>query len=160
MQVTSLPARSHRESLRILVADDNLVNQKILVKLLASLSFTADVVNDGLEVLEAVSAKQYDVILMDIRMPHMDGLEATRRIHADMHPSQQPRWIFALTADMVSSVEGPCKAAGMAGLLCKPVNKLKLQSVLTICAQCVYQDAQQQPSSTLIPGQRVWAGRL
>ncbi|KAK9823628.1 hypothetical protein WJX72_004339 [[Myrmecia] bisecta] len=144
----SLPSRAQASSrpqaagagLRILVADDNLVNQKVLGKLLQTLGYRADVASDGCEVLQALTRKRYDVILMDIRMPQMDGLEATRRI-GQLAPELQPRWIFAVTADMLRSVEGACKSAGMAGYLCKPVSRDKLAAVLRACAQAALNDA-------------------
>ena len=103
----------------ILLAEDNFVNQKVALKILSKLGYTADVVNNGKEAVEAVQHKRYDLILMDVQMPEMDGLEATReicRILGDSRPE-----IVALTAHAMSEQLTECTAAGMDGYLTKPI---------------------------------------
>lgn len=104
-------------SMNILVAEDNIVNQKLLVRILKTLGLTADVVANGKEALDAFEQKEYDLILMDIQMPEMDGIEATRRIRnvADRH---QPI-ILAVTAQQGDKEK--CLEAGMNDYMSKPI---------------------------------------
>jgi signal transduction histidine kinase/ligand-binding sensor domain-containing protein/DNA-binding NarL/FixJ family response regulator len=106
--------------LRILVAEDNSVNQKVALLLLERLGFTADVAANGLEVLAALHRQDYDVILMDVQMPEMDGLEASRRIAADPPRGHRPR-IIAMTANALRRDRDACLAAGMDDYLSKPI---------------------------------------
>jgi signal transduction histidine kinase/CheY-like chemotaxis protein len=121
--------RTPRTELRVLVADDNSVNQRLAVKMLEKMGIVADVASDGAEVLDAVAAKQYDVILMDVQMPEMDGLEATRRI-IEKYGDQRPR-IVALTANAMQGDREQCLAAGMDDYLAKPVLAAALDEALT-----------------------------
>ena len=121
--------RTARTELRVLVADDNSVNQRLAVKMLEKMGIVADVAGDGIEVLDAMAAKQYDVILMDVQMPEMDGLEATRRIIAK-YGDQRPR-IVALTANAMQGDREQCMAAGMDDYLAKPVLAAALDEALT-----------------------------
>src|SRR5437764_2739937 len=88
-----------RLPLRLLLAEDNTVNQKLALRLLERLGYRADVVANGLEVLEALQRQSYDVILMDVQMPDMDGFEASRAIHEQESTEQQPPRIVAMTAN-------------------------------------------------------------
>lgn len=108
------------ENLRILLAEDNLVNQKVTIKMLKKIGHTADVVANGLEALEALGRQRYDVILMDVQMPGMDGLEATRQIRALWPADDQPK-IIALTAYALGGVREQCLEAGMDDYIAKPV---------------------------------------
>jgi CheY-like chemotaxis protein len=111
------------QSARVLLAEDNLVNQKVAVHMLAALGFRPDVAADGLEVLDALNRQAYDVILMDVQMPEMDGLEATRRIVAGQPDPLKRPWIIALTANAVHGDREICLAAGMNDYLSKPLKK-------------------------------------
>ncbi|MFB3132902.1 MAG: ATP-binding protein, partial [Rhodothermales bacterium] len=85
-----------RTALRILLAEDNIVNQMVALRMLQRLGYRADVASNGYEVIEAVRRQRYDIVLMDMQMPEMDGLEATRRVRADFPAARQP-YIVALT---------------------------------------------------------------
>ncbi len=115
--------------LRILVAEDNPVNQKMMQMLLDRLGYRADFVGNGIEALEAVKARQYDVVLMDMRMPEMDGPEATRRIRAEVRRESQPR-IVALTANTSQEDRAHCLDAGMEDFLTKPLVTANLVNAL------------------------------
>ncbi|MEQ8957171.1 MAG: response regulator [Coleofasciculus sp. C2-GNP5-27] len=109
--------------LRILLAEDNLVNQKVELLLLKRLGYQADLVKNGQEVLDAVSRQSYDVILMDVQMPEMDGLTATRYICQNY--SQRP-WIVALTANAMQEDRETCLEAGMDDYISKPIRQADL----------------------------------
>lgn len=109
---------SKRYPLRILVAEDNLVNQKLAMKILGKLGYEADLAKNGKEVVEMIGNQQYDIILMDVQMPEMDGLEATRMIRtcAEVQPV-----IIAVTANVMSGDRDDCIQAGMDDYISKPI---------------------------------------
>ncbi|PZU94717.1 MAG: two-component hybrid sensor and regulator [Pseudanabaena sp.] len=106
--------------LKILLAEDNIVNQKVACKILRRLGYTADIAENGLKVLEALDRQFYDVVLMDVQMPVMDGLEATRYIVTQLEPQKRP-YIIAMTANVMESDRLACLASGMNDYLSKPV---------------------------------------
>jgi signal transduction histidine kinase/CheY-like chemotaxis protein len=118
--------------LRILVAEDNAVNQKVAVALLERMGYRPDVAANGIEVLEAVHRQTYDLVLMDVQMPEMDGIEASRRIIQEFEPSRRPR-LIALTANVFKNDQNACIEAGMDGFLGKPMNLDRLHEVLSRC---------------------------
>jgi PAS domain S-box-containing protein len=126
-------ALAKQHPLRILLAEDNVVNQKVGVALLSRLGYQPDVVANGLEVLAAVQRQTYDVILMDIQMPEMDGLEASRRLTSDHDAAERPR-IIALTANVFKSDHDKCVEAGMEGFLGKPLDLGTLRDALLQCS--------------------------
>jgi PAS domain S-box-containing protein len=114
--------------LRILLAEDNPVNQKVTLLTLKTMGYTASIANNGAEALEALHHVQYDLVLMDIQMPVMDGLEATRHIVEELKDNR-PR-IIAITANAMKGDEEKCLKAGMDGYLSKPVRINELQNIL------------------------------
>jgi signal transduction histidine kinase/DNA-binding response OmpR family regulator len=115
--------------LRLLLAEDNIINQKVALRLLERLGYRADVASDGLEVLAALEQQHYDVILMDVQMPEMDGLETTRSIRTNMPNELQP-WIIAMTAHALQEDRERCFAAGMDSYIGKPFRIEELVEVL------------------------------
>jgi signal transduction histidine kinase/CheY-like chemotaxis protein len=109
-----------RHPLRILLAEDNVVNQKLALRLLSQMGYRADLAANGLEVLQAVGRQPYDAILMDVQMPEMDGLEATRQICARWPRGKRPR-IIAMTANAMQGDREMCLAAGMDDYISKPI---------------------------------------
>lgn len=123
----SVPTREP-ESVRILLTEDNHVNQKVAVKMLERLGYRADVAPNGLEAVTRAQSTSYDIILMDLQMPEMDGLEATRRIRARGTPTSP--WIIALTANASADDRRACHEAGMNDFITKPVTMRTLQGAL------------------------------
>ena len=118
-----------RLPLKILLADDNPANQKVALQIMARMGYRADVAANGIEILEAVRSKPYDILLTDVHMPLMDGLEAARRICEDYPPARRPR-IIAMTASAMPEDRDQCFRAGMDDFVVKPVRIEDLQSVL------------------------------
>ena len=121
-----------RLPLRILLAEDNVVNQKLALRLLERMGYRADVAGNGLEVLEALYRQSYDVVLMDVQMPEMDGLEATRFIAREWPHQQRPR-IIAMTANAMKEDREVCLAAGMDDYVSKPIRVETLVRALSKC---------------------------
>ncbi|MEA5452403.1 response regulator [Leptolyngbya sp. CCNP1308] len=118
--------------LQILVVEDNQVNQKIAVLTLQELGYSADVTANGVEALHALRQQAYDVVLMDVQMPVMDGLTATHCIHHEWKESQRPR-IIAMTANALESDREKCLAAGMDDYISKPICLSELVNALNKC---------------------------
>jgi PAS domain S-box-containing protein len=123
-----------RVPLRILLAEDNLINQKLALKMLERMGYKADVAGTGREVLEAVGRLAYDVVLMDVQMPEMDGLEATRNIRQRWPAPAGPR-IIAMTANAMQGDREMCLAAGMDDYVSKPIQVKDLQAALERAGQ-------------------------
>jgi len=121
-------------SLRVLLVEDNAVNQKLALLMLARQGFRADVAANGSEALAALLLASYDIVCMDLQMPVMDGLEATRRIRQEVPAERQPR-IIAMTADATSEDRKLCLEAGMDDYLSKPVRMDQLAAALARCTE-------------------------
>jgi signal transduction histidine kinase/DNA-binding response OmpR family regulator len=138
-QATSVPLRPSgtdidhdlgaRHPLHILLAEDNPVNQKLATRLLERMGYHADVADDGLAAIAALEASSYDVVLMDVQMPELDGLEATRRIRGRWPAGTGPR-IVAMTANAMEGDREACLAAGMDDYISKPIRPAALAAAL------------------------------
>lgn len=105
--------------LRVLLAEDNVSSQKVALKMLSKLGYRADAVANGIEALQALERQHYDLVLMDVRMPEMDGLEATRIIR-QRWPDDGPK-IIAITAYALEGDREKCLASGMNDYIAKPI---------------------------------------
>jgi signal transduction histidine kinase/DNA-binding response OmpR family regulator len=123
------PGMAKRHPLRILLAEDNVVNQKLALRLLQQMGYRADLASNGLEAIECVERQSYDVILMDVQMPEMDGLEASRRISQRWPAEKRPR-IVAMTANAMQGDREECLAAGMDDYVTKPIRVDQLVEAL------------------------------
>lgn len=140
--------------LRILLAEDMVVNQKVALLTLQQLGYRADVANNGLEVIEALERQSYDVVLMDVQMPEMDGLTATREVCQRWSPADRPH-IIAMTANAMQGDREMCLDAGMDAYITKPVRMHELRDVLSRCQPMVElaieETAQHPPEPQPVP---------
>jgi PAS domain S-box-containing protein len=120
-------ATAEKSALRILVAEDNPVNQKLALFMFKKLGCHVDIASNGVEVLDKIKQKVYDVIFMDMQMPEMDGVEATQSIRLNYNP--QP-WIIAMTAHAVGDARETCLQAGMNDYISKPIRIEELTTAL------------------------------
>ncbi|MEQ9238692.1 PAS domain S-box protein [Coleofasciculus sp. E2-BRE-01] len=130
---------AQRLPLSILLVEDVAVNQKVARQMLQRLGYRADVANNGQEALESLRRKSYQVVFMDVQMPEMDGLEATRRIRAEWSSACQP-WIIAMTAHAMQGDREQCLQVGMNDYISKPIRPEALVQVLTTYAQVLDQE--------------------
>ena len=121
-----------RFPLSILVAEDNLINQKLFQTTLSRMGYKPQLVSNGQEVMDALRKKVYDLVLMDLHMPVMDGLEATRRISIEINTDYRPH-VVALTAAVMKQDKQRCLDAGMQDFLTKPIERNELQRILSTC---------------------------
>jgi CheY-like chemotaxis protein len=123
------PSFASRLPLRILMADDNRVNQKVGSSFLEKLGYRADVVGNGLEVLQALERQPYDIVFLDVQMPEMDGYEAARQLRRRWTGSDRPR-IIAMTGNAMQGDKERCLKAGMDDYITKPVRVEDLRNAL------------------------------
>jgi PAS domain S-box-containing protein len=115
---------------RVLLAEDNAVNQKVALLMLAKLGFRADVAADGAETLDALQRQHYDIVLLDVQMPEMDGLEVARRVSERWRDRRDRPWLIAITANAMEGDRQACLAAGMDDYISKPITTVELASAL------------------------------
>ncbi|KAF0178892.1 MAG: multi-sensor hybrid histidine kinase [Limisphaerales bacterium] len=120
---------SERLPLRLLLADDNIINQKVGVKMLQRLGYRPEVAANGVEVLKLLEQQPFDLIFLDVQMPEMDGFEAARRIHAQWPDQRRPR-LVAMTGNALEGDREKCLEAGMDDYVAKPVRITELQAVI------------------------------
>ena len=125
------PSSAPKKNLRILLAEDNAINRKLALGMLGRLGCSADVATNGLEVLAALERNSYDLVLMDVQMPEMDGLETARRIRA-AYSDERP-WLVAVTANAMEGDREACLAAGMNDYLSKPLRLKGLSQAIGRC---------------------------
>jgi two-component system, sensor histidine kinase and response regulator len=123
-------AREPGTSLKVLLAEDNQVNQRLAVRLLEKRGHRVVVAGNGLETLQALASQSFDLVLMDVQMPEMDGLEATAAIREKEKGTSFRQPIIALTAHAIKGDREKCLAAGMDGYLSKPIRPQELDDVL------------------------------
>ena len=129
VMTTQSLATNRPKTLKILIAEDNRVNQQVALHLLKKIGYQPDVVGNGWEVLQALERQTYQIILMDVQMPEMDGISATQRIH-QTYPVHQRPYIIALTASAMKGDREKCLAAGMQSYLTKPIQPDALAHIL------------------------------
>src|SRR5262249_27589009 len=126
------PDMARRHPLRILLAEDNVVNQKVALRLLGQLGYRADVAANGREAIDAIERQTYDVGLMDVQMPELDGLEASRETTRRGRGAGGPR-LVAMTANAMQGDRERCEAAGMDDYVAKPIRVEELIAALECC---------------------------
>jgi signal transduction histidine kinase/DNA-binding response OmpR family regulator len=114
------PTMAQKLPRKVLVAEDNKVNQQLAMQLFARMGYRADIAGNGLEVISALHRQHYDVVFMDVHMPEMDGLSATRHICQEWSPTARP-WIIAMTANAMEGDRENCLNAGMNDYISKPI---------------------------------------
>jgi CheY-like chemotaxis protein/HPt (histidine-containing phosphotransfer) domain-containing protein len=123
------PDMARRHPLRILLAEDNVVNQKVALRILGQMGYRADIAGNGLEAIDAVARQAYDVVLMDVQMPELDGFEASRELNRRWPGERRPR-IVAMTANAMQGDRELCAAAGMDDYVAKPIRVEELIAAL------------------------------
>ena len=128
---TEMKSKTSFEGAKILVAEDNLINQKVTCSLLKNFGIIADVAGNGAKALKAATEHEYDLILMDVQMPEMDGLESTEKILVEYAKNnKKPPVILAMTANVLGDARDNCIKAGMRGFISKPVSAKELEENL------------------------------
>jgi signal transduction histidine kinase/DNA-binding response OmpR family regulator len=143
-----------RIPLRILLAEDNPVNQKVAVRMLERMGYRLDAVGNGLEVLDALRRQTYDIVLMDVQMPEMNGLDATRQIIARWGTEERP-WITALTAGAMKENRDECRDAGVDDFLTKPINVPEMEEALERCFYKLVEERRRRAPAAEFPTVRV-----
>jgi len=122
-------ADDRKQKIRIMLAEDNIINQKVALKILENLGYHADAVANGKEALNALETLSYDLVLMDVQMPEMDGFEATKKIR-DSESAFRNLPVIAMTAQAMKGDREKCLKAGMDDYVSKPVRPQELEEVI------------------------------
>lgn len=130
------------------VGEDNKINQKVALKMLERMGYEADVADNGREGLARLAERSYDVVLMDIQMPELDGIEATREIRRTIVGDRRP-WIVAMTANASAGDRALCIEAGMDDFVSKPVSAKALGEALEKSARREKPVSNEQPSAVV-----------
>jgi CheY-like chemotaxis protein/HPt (histidine-containing phosphotransfer) domain-containing protein len=152
------PTLAQRLPLHLLLADDNVVNQKVALRLFAQMGYRIDVAADGIEAIQAWESRHYDIVFMDVQMPEMDGLEATRCIRlrenelARTSNRKPPITIIAMTASAMMGDRETCLKAGMDDYLSKPVRPEAVQAALLRWGPIARNSLRQLVPTPAIPG--------
>ena len=149
---------ARRLPLRILVADDHATNRKLALLILRRLGYEPDMVGDGLEVLAALERQRYDVVLMDVQMPRMDGLETTGEVRRRW-PADGP-YIIAMTANAMQGDREACLAAGMDDYVSKPIQVEQLIAALGRCRGIGREGRGSSPGGRLRRARPAWCGPM
>ena len=139
---TQIDSIAQRFPLRILIAEDNLINQEVATGILKRMGYDPDIANNGLEAVSAVRDKKYDLIFMDVQMPHMDGIEATKHIISE-HGDDRPR-IIAMTANAMQGDRESYIEAGMDAYVSKPILLHEIKSILVETARLLNREYSQE----------------
>ncbi|MEM7356763.1 MAG: response regulator, partial [Acidobacteriota bacterium] len=150
-------AVEQRSNLSILVAEDNVVGQMVARRMLQKMGYRSEVAANGHEVLEALERQHYDVVVMDVQMPEMDGLEAARRIGRLQLPLGRP-WIIAMTANAMAGDRERCLAAGMDDYVAKPVRSEELAAALERAARAAQGESPTDEITDKISGEILLVG--
>ena len=127
---STLLEESHLANCHLLLAEDNIMNQRVASRMLQKMGIEPDIVGNGAEALKSIKMVPYDIILMDVQMPEMDGLVATRNIRKELPPSRKQPIIIALTANAMQEDRENCLNAGMDDFLTKPIRFGDLEKAL------------------------------
>jgi CheY-like chemotaxis protein len=145
------------KKLKILVAEDNRINQQVILRLLKKIGYEADLVSNGKEAVDRVRETDYNLVLMDLEMPEMDGLTATQTINQAWSSGTQLErpyhlrpWIVALTAYATEEDRERCREAGMNGYLTKPIRLPELERTLTQCGLLIFNRVEGQDTRTWV----------
>ncbi len=155
------PQMATRLPLRVLLCDDNLINQKVASRLLGQMGYTPKVAGNGIEALAAIDSGSFDLIFMDVMMPEMDGLEATRQIRTRqkdraVHPNyKSPMIIVAMTASAMPGDREKCLAAGMDDYLSKPVRPEDVRTVIERWGEKAALDASNPAKDSAVESARI-----
>lgn len=135
-----------QSTLKLLLVEDNAINQKVALRMLQKLGYQADIAANGWEAVKQCNLIHYDLILMDMQMPEMDGIEATKRILSHYQETDTPPpIIIAMTANVVQDAKSQCEAAGMKGYLSKPVKTSQLQEMLVSMSKLIVETRDSSP---------------
>ncbi len=142
-KTTELDEPGNKYPLNILIGEDNIVNQKVAKRILERLGYSVDIASTGNEVVKAAKNKKYDLILMDIYMPEINGYEAAKAIRKELHKDEQPV-IIAMTANNLQESEKEFEASGMNDFIEKPVNYIQMKRVITEWSENIYKKKQNE----------------